>query len=71
MTDRKSGGIRRHKAARPIQSRTIGKRPPRSRHSRRDPATQTPKDEQIGRMTRVDSAPRSMSSDDDSEGTEP
>jgi hypothetical protein len=70
-TDRKLGATRRHKAARPIQSRTIGKRTPGSRHSRRDAATQSPKDEEVGRVTRVDSAPRSMSGDDDSEGAEP
>ena len=31
-TDRKAGAPGRHKAARPIQSRQVGKRPPESRH---------------------------------------
>jgi hypothetical protein len=62
---------RRHKAARPIQSRIIGRRAPASRHSQRDAVTQRPKDEELGRMTRVDSAPRSTSDNDDSQGAEP
>jgi hypothetical protein len=69
-TDRKSGATRRHKAARPIPSRTIGQRAPESKHSRSDAAAQSGKDEEVSRTMRVDSAPRSMS-DDDSEGTEP
>ena len=71
MTDRKSGGTRRHKAARPIQSRSIGKRAPQSKRSRSDAATQNRKDREVGRVTRVESAPRSVSGDDDSEGIEP
>jgi len=70
-TDPKLGATRRHEAARPIQSRIIGKRAPESRYLRRAAPTQSPKDEAVGRMTRVDSAPRSMSRDDNSEGTEP
>jgi hypothetical protein len=69
--DRKLGATRRHKAARPIQSRTIGKRPPKSRYLRREGPAQSPKDEAVRRMTRVESALRPMSGDDDSEGIEP
>jgi hypothetical protein len=67
MTDRKSGGTRRHKAARPIRSRTIGKRAPESKRSRSDVATQNRKDRQVGRMTRGESAPRSLSGADERE----
>jgi hypothetical protein len=69
--DRKLGATRRHKAARPIQSRTIGKRPPKSRYLRREGPAQSPKDEAVRRMTRVESALRPMSGGDDSEGIEP
>jgi hypothetical protein len=69
--DRKLGATRRHKAARPIQSRTIGRRPPKSRYLRREAAAQSPKDEADRRTTRVESASRPMSGADDSEGIEP
>lgn len=67
MTDRKSGGTRRHKAARPIQSRTIGKRAPESKRSRGDVATQNRKDRDDGHMTRGESAPPSSSGTDERE----
>jgi hypothetical protein len=70
-TDRKSGATLRHKAARPIQSRTIGRRAPESKRSRSDVATQRRKNEELGRMTRVESALRSMPGYDDPEGIEP
>lgn len=66
MANSKSGGkssaARRHKAARPIQSRMVGRRAPESRRSSADPLAQERKADR--RSARVDPGPRALPGDD-------